>query len=129
VTVQVHTAAAPTFVAASVPTTLKVCVPRLRFRTRTPETHGAAGAPSSEQVNVTGEASMAENWNCAFVSVVGSLGPESMVVTGAVRSTIQVKGTIDATLPAWSTPAAWNVCGPSVSLRRTTDPLRHPLFR
>jgi hypothetical protein len=62
-------------------------------------------------------ASLAERVKVALVSMVGSIGPESIVVSGGVLSTawtVQPKlAGVGSTLPAASVARTSKVCGPT----------------
>jgi hypothetical protein len=59
--------------------------------------------------------SLAENVKLAEVELVVPEGPDVIVVSGAVVSTVQVRLSAAPTLPAASVPRTSNVCWPSES--------------
>ena len=69
---------------ASAGQTWSVCGPAARPVYDAGLAHGAAGAPSSEQVKVT-RGDEAENVSCAVVSEVPFAGPEFTVAVGVSR--------------------------------------------
>ena len=76
--------------------------------------HVANGAPSRLHSKLAG--SVAEKVKLAVVSAVGSAGPDMIVVSGAVRSTVQLKLAGDPSVfPAASVARTSNACAPSAS--------------
>ena len=70
---------------------------------------------------------MASNWNVAQVSEVGSLGPDVIVVTGGIVSTVQVHPVGADRLPAASSAESRSVCWPSARFVSEVTP-EHRLF-
>src|SRR4051812_30446019 len=73
------------------------------------------GAPSMAHSYVA--PSSLENPNTAVAELTRSLGPESMVTTGAPVSTVKLRVASPPALPAASTAMTRNVCGPSATPR------------
>ncbi|MFP2964290.1 hypothetical protein ACLEPN_42955 [Myxococcus sp. 1LA] len=77
--------------------------------------HAVEGAPFSEHWYVTG-LSFELKSNVAVVAFVTAAGPLTMVVSGAVASTVHVRvAGVGSTLPAASTARTARVCSPSSS--------------
>ena len=53
------------------------------------------------------------NSTVGVATLVPSAGPEVIVVSGGVRSTVQARGAVSAAWPSVSVPRSVNVCGPS----------------
>jgi hypothetical protein len=70
-------------------------------------------AASSLHAYVLGDL-FAEKVNVAPVAFVGSLGPDAIVTTGFVVSTVQLQVAALLALPAASTAATEKTCPPSV---------------
>ena len=114
-TVHVRLAGVPsTLPAASVARTSKVCSPSARALSACGLVHDANAPPSSLHSKVA--PSFAEKAKDAPVERVRTLGPESIVVSGAVASTEneRVAG-VPSTLPAASVAWTAKVCAPSPS--------------
>jgi len=113
-TVQVRVAGVgSTFPAISAARTSKVWLPSESALYAFGLEHGENGAPSSLHSKLD-PGSLEVNVNAAAVALVGSAGPEPIVVSGAVRSTIQVyEAGVGSTLPTASVALTWNVCAPA----------------
>jgi hypothetical protein len=97
------------FPAPSIAPTVNVCVPRRSLSYRTGEVHRLRGAPSREHSKDAN--SLAEKVNVADRDEIEPLGPESIVVSGGVASTVQerVAGVWSA-FPSPSAARTRNVC-------------------
>jgi hypothetical protein len=116
-TVNVRVAGVPSaFPAASVARTEKVCDPLPSDAAVTGEEQAAKSAPSSAHANVE-LLSLEMNANVAVVSLVAPLGPDVIVVSGAVvssGSTVHVCAAgVPSVFPAASVARTRRVCVPS----------------
>src|ERR671923_278204 len=99
----------------SVARTEKVWEPELKPEYVWGEEHGSKLPESSWHSNVA-LGSSEEKVNVASVEVVVPEGPESIVVSGAAVSTVQVRVSgVWSVLPAASVARTENVCSPSLS--------------
>jgi hypothetical protein len=108
---------ASVFPAVSVALTSNVCVPSDRASRLTGVVQGASTPASSRHWKVE-PASLAENVNAAEEAFVSAVGPESIVVSGAVASIVHVWAAgVGSLLPAGSVARTWTVCVPSARPR------------
>ena len=103
----------------SVARTEKVCEPSLRPRVGLRRGAGLEAARVELALEVA-LGSSEENSNVAELELVGSEGPESIVVSGAVVSMVQVLvAGVWSVLPTLSVARTENVCEPSLSRCRS----------
>ena len=113
-TVHVRLAGDPSvFPAASVARTWKVCSPSASALRTCGLVHEANVPSSSLHSNVA--VSFAEKAKVASVARVDTLGPESIVVSGAAVSTVKLRLAASPVFPAASVARTSNVCAPSAS--------------
>lgn len=113
----VHVATAgvgSTLPATSLAVTASLWAPSGRSVYDVGEVHGCAARPSSEQLKVA--LSEAVNVNVAVIDVSLAGGPDAIVVSGAIESTVHVRvAGLGSGFPAVSVAMTENVCGPSLS--------------
>ena len=122
-TVKVTAAAeASVLPAMSVARTLKVCAPSASVSVVKGVTHEAQSPSSTWHSKVASVGS--EELKAKVISVdlvrLPSAGPESMVVSGAVASSVKLRvAGVRSSLPARSTARTWRFTGPSSTTRAT----------
>src|SRR5581483_5307400 len=101
--------------AASVARTKIVCEPSFSCAVVCGEPQ-AANDPESTRHSKLDPDSEEENAKVGVASLVVPAGPESIVVSGAVVSTVNVRESgVESVLPAWSVARTKIVCEPSFS--------------
>ena len=106
-----------TLPAESVARTSKVCEPSARAAVVSGAEQSPQGPPSKRHSNVV-PSSLEEKPNVGVGSFVAPAGPESIVVSGGLLSTLKLRWAGEASLfPAGSMARAWKLCGPSAERR------------